>query len=513
VIIAALWKNDLRHYLIAINFVAFAVLIGYLVRSVLSPRRARAEGAVTPANQTPFLDDDDLESRRLERVQGWGLVFAAVVAISLPFYWLREPTRQDQSATYFDENSVERGATLFASPGMEAYDAAASQQCANCHGENGEGGAAPFRLGGEEVSWKAPPLNTELLRFREDASCAKPREQRPADAVCEVTNIITFGRPGTPMQPFGVAGGGPLNEQSVADLVAYIRSIQLGPEEAQRQAAAELAAARGAEGPCPAYTSCPDPAVESARGKVDSADKALGDKRTAVREALASPNATDAELTTRCEQLRDELPTDPDAVDETQRTQARACGEFLDAAEAAADARAGLDWALEWQRRRANVSDGQILFELYCARCHTQGWSVFDPTKPPLGVTGANLDSVTVLGLAGGGGGTGGGIGFNLRDGATLRRFGTDEDGGFDRHVAFVAQGSLPNQPYGNGGIGSGRMPGFASMLTPEQIRQIVRYERDCLDATTYTDVSPVCETPPRARTPATTTTTTAPEG
>ena len=111
--IAAIWKNDLRHWLIWINFVAFATLITYVVRSVLSPKRARSEEK-TPANLTPFLPDEDLEGRRLERVQGWALVFAAIIAIALPVYWLREPTREHQSINYFDKNAVARGAVLFA---------------------------------------------------------------------------------------------------------------------------------------------------------------------------------------------------------------------------------------------------------------------------------------------------------------------------------------------------------------------------------------------------------------
>jgi hypothetical protein len=63
-VIAAIWKNDLRHWLIWINFVVFSGLIIYVVRSVLSPKRARSDER-TPANLTPFLDDDELESRRL----------------------------------------------------------------------------------------------------------------------------------------------------------------------------------------------------------------------------------------------------------------------------------------------------------------------------------------------------------------------------------------------------------------------------------------------------------------
>ena len=70
-------------------------------------------------------------------------------------------------------------------------------------------------------------------------------------------------------------------------------------------------------------------------------------------------------------------------------------------------AAAALAWSQAWFDSRQGVSDGQLLFELNCARCHTKGWSVFDPTQP---------NSTRVLGLPGGGGGQGGGIGFNLRD-------------------------------------------------------------------------------------------------
>jgi len=39
-----------------------------------------------------------------------------------------------------------------------------------------------------------------------------------------------------------------------------------------------------------------------------------------------------------------------------------------------------LSWAEDWAARRKNVSQGQLLFEVNCARCHTMGWSVFDPS-------------------------------------------------------------------------------------------------------------------------------------
>ena len=92
--------------------------------------------------------------------------------------------------------------------------------------------------------WQAPPLNTVLQRFQEDPECAQPVDDQPDGTVCNVTNIITYGRPGTPMQAWGVAGGGPKNDQSIQDLVAFLRTIQLKPAAIKAQQTKNLAAAK-----------------------------------------------------------------------------------------------------------------------------------------------------------------------------------------------------------------------------------------------------------------------------
>jgi hypothetical protein len=56
-------------------------------------------------------------------------------------------------------------------------------------------------------------------------------------------------------------------------------------------------------------------------------------------------------------------------------------------------------------------------------------------------------------------------------------------------------------------------MPGFANMLTQDEIAEIVRFERSCLDEMDYTKPLPDCATPPQSQSPATTTTTTKPGG
>ena len=160
---------------------------------------------------------------------------------------------------------------------------------------------------------------------------------------------------------------------------------------------------------------------------------------------MNAPAATDAELTRACDTIIAQVTTDPKQVDPDQAT---ACGTFTTDLAPSRPTRTRSPGP-RTGRSGANVSDGQLLFEANCARCHTQGWSTFDSAVPP-----DQPGGVDGLGPPGGGGGTGGGIGFNLRDNDVIRRFGTDESGGFAAQVDFVSIGLDPFKAYGNGGIG-----------------------------------------------------------
>jgi len=178
------------------------------------------------ANRKPYLDDEELEGKKLDRALTWGLVTLFIIAIGLPMYWIYEPGRQANAAEDFNRKFVERGEELFAPTG----DNLQALNCAGCHGPKGVGGVADYPLTNPDgtvsiVKWKAPALDTVLLRYTRQ----------------EVTFIITYGRPFSPMPPWGVAGGGALNEQQVQNLVDYLESIQLTPEQAQQAARDELA--------------------------------------------------------------------------------------------------------------------------------------------------------------------------------------------------------------------------------------------------------------------------------
>ena len=209
--------------------IAVLTIVGFVTYLAINLRSGRPEigsEIELAANRKPYYPDEILEGPRLTRALSTGLLLLAVSAIGLPLYWLNEPARMDGAIDQFDRTFVSRGAKLFAPTADGGYN------CAGCHGPGGTGGASPpYTLTDVNqkfvatVTWKAPAINTVLLRFSED----------------EVRDILVYGRPGTPMPAWGAAGGGPLTTQQIDELVAYLGSIQLTSAQAKAEAEAHQA--------------------------------------------------------------------------------------------------------------------------------------------------------------------------------------------------------------------------------------------------------------------------------
>jgi len=177
-------------------------------------------------NRKPYLPDEELEGPKLDRTLSIALVTLFVVAVGLPLYWILEPGRQAGATKDFRETFEKRGAAMYAPVGT-SLDALG---CEGCHGPKGVGGITSYNLlqpdgSVKPVNWRVPALDTVLLRFSRE----------------EVTYIITYGRPFSPMPAWGVAGGGALNDQQVQNLVDFLQSIQISSDQAQQQARDELA--------------------------------------------------------------------------------------------------------------------------------------------------------------------------------------------------------------------------------------------------------------------------------
>lgn len=209
--------------MIALNTTNFAwiilvtLVLGYLVYAAFNVRAGRKEVGSEielAANRKPYYDDETLEGKKLERTQLLAVMFLGVVTLSLPIYWLMEPQRQANASNGFDKRFAKWGAELFETTANGGFN------CAGCHGGmSGTGGVAataitdPKTSEVKAVEWKAPALNTVLYRY----------------SVEEVEFILVYGRPFSPMSPWGLEGGGPMNDQQIETLIEYIKSIQIAP--------------------------------------------------------------------------------------------------------------------------------------------------------------------------------------------------------------------------------------------------------------------------------------------
>lgn len=200
-------------------FILVVSVLGWIFYLVSNVRRGRAElgsEIVLAANRKPYYDDDILEGKKIERTQLIGIAFLAVITIALPLYWILEPSREAGATVFFQERFESWGSDLFAPTSEGGYN------CAGCHGGmTGSGGASGYLITNpitsevKPVTWKAPAINTLFYRYSE----------------AEVRFILEYGRPFSPMSAWGLAGGGPLNEQQVQTLIEYMQSVQIPRED------------------------------------------------------------------------------------------------------------------------------------------------------------------------------------------------------------------------------------------------------------------------------------------
>ncbi len=195
--------------------ILLVLVVGFILYALSNRKAARPElgsEIELAANRKPYYDDEILEGRRLERVQFVGLLFLVVSVIGLPLYWVLEPGRQAGAKAFSDHRAIGWGRDLFRPTAEGGFN------CAGCHGGmKAEGATAAYAITNpnttevKSVNWFAPALNTVFYRFSDD----------------EVRFILVYGRPFSPMSPWGLDGGGPMNAQQIDTLIAYLHSIQI----------------------------------------------------------------------------------------------------------------------------------------------------------------------------------------------------------------------------------------------------------------------------------------------
>jgi mono/diheme cytochrome c family protein len=207
--------------------IAIVAFFGFLVITAVGGPRTR-KGEI-PAGFRPGPSDADLETRVLDRWVGVSMISMMFMAVFLPVYWLREPTRLTTKESQFLKASIQRGEELYAPAGT----ALTSVGCATCHGAEGVGGTSAFTLVDHKtgkpipINYAEPPLRLAVARYTAAGRSIDEVKQLLRDA-------IERGRPGTPMPTWSLEFGGPLNSQAVDDVINYILSIQVAVEPLNR---------------------------------------------------------------------------------------------------------------------------------------------------------------------------------------------------------------------------------------------------------------------------------------
>ena len=170
-----------------VALLAVVAVLVYAAFNVRAGRREVGSELELAPNLKPYLNDDELETKKLDRALTAGLAGLVLVGVGLPAYWLAEPGRQ--------EGAEEMFLSTFEGRGEELYTEGA--QCNSCHGPEGVGGVASHTILDSDnefvaqVLWEAPALNNVLLRYDRD----------------EVYYVLEYGRPFSPMPAWGEGGG------------------------------------------------------------------------------------------------------------------------------------------------------------------------------------------------------------------------------------------------------------------------------------------------------------------
>jgi mono/diheme cytochrome c family protein len=556
--------------IIVLAVVAGIIWLGLMLVSALRNRGGAEEVA---SNLQPGIDDQQLETKRLERGQKAAIGFSAFLAIALPLYFLSENPRQEGFVEEFSEASIDRGEHL-----VEEFG------CYDCHGPLGVGGSASYveQRSGVTVSWAAPAINDVLYRYSPD----------------EVNYWLTYGRANTPMPAWGLDGGGPMNEKQIEDVVNYLETIQIPQQQVVDQtvslvqeqtgrletadatvqaAIVEQAQVVAEVNQAQADIEVIEPLTERALeiqedagegidtdddGLSDSAEVALSeisaeafDYYTVFEPVTLDPETADAELVDeKLAELEALAETDPvfltyvasieaaleddeiteespdsDGDDISDSAEGAISGLFAEASTATApstlvvvaldptnpesvagvpdtetaatmvggletvaiNTRVAVDngerilsqqegglqfleaaaeeqaWEIDIEgvaeAMESSEEDAQravALFNGYCARCHTSGFSAGVPYTQEAGS---------------------GGFGPALWDGRPVVQFGDappPDSEETDLLVDFLINGSEANAPYGINGFGSGRMPAFGAILDQSDIELLASYLR-----------------------------------
>ena len=249
-----------RHVSSVSIIVAVVAIVAFVIWAVLSPKRAtrtrsrpRTSRRSSPTTISKAAGSNACRAGRCSSRRSSRSRCRSTGCASRP--------ARTQSSNYFDKNAVDaRRDAVLELVRCPTTTPTQSLQCANCHGAKGAGRQCADPLNGEPVLWQAPPLNTVLCASRKTRSARSPSTSSPTARSATSPRSSPTAGPARRCRRGVCAGGGPKNEQSIQDLVAFLRTIQLKPAAIQAQADDRTSRRRSSTSPktaCPQYMTCP----------------------------------------------------------------------------------------------------------------------------------------------------------------------------------------------------------------------------------------------------------------
>ena len=431
-------------------------------------------------NLEPYKSDDELETKHMDKTLSIAVLLASLLTVMIPLYYLGQQNRQEEFVEYFDEVSIERGEHLYEEFG-----------CGNCHGVDGGGGAAPYveKRSGVSVVWAAPAINNVFYRYDDE----------------EIRYWLVYGRANSPMPAWGLEGGGPMNDGQLSDLLEYLRYFQISQQEELQNIEINVNSAilrienstlqveseiikqnqliqdiNDAPSKLPIVQEAvlvvsglidKETGIDSDEdGLFDSAEIELSTYSASIAESLGTqalnlnpeeeesiPGRKDLSIAKAYLSALQSDEINLGILVEGKEKFLKEASDGLVFLEAALE---NSLWNVDYQEIADRTFEGDLekakrsvgLFNAYCARCHTAGYSA-----------GAAYTKKIASG----------GLGPALRSGRANIQFKARED-----MVDFIINGSVNGKGYGVNGVGGGKMPGFGAVLPESDIGLIVDYLR-----------------------------------
>ena len=455
-------------------------IVGALAYFAAVGFRGSGKNEEVPPNLTKYKSDDELETKHLDKSLSWAVLVASLLTIMIPLYYLGEDSRQESFVEEFEDVSVERGHHLYEEFG-----------CGNCHGVDGGGGAASYveKRSGVKVTWAAPAINNVFYRYDDS----------------EVKYWLIYGRANSPMPAWGLEGGGPMNDGQLEDLIDYLHSFQvdqsfeLGTIETSinssllrlensalqveneivnqkllieeiKAGPAKLPILEEAVAKISALLEKESGIDSDEDGLYDSVEIEISEYSATIADVVglsilnlnpeeeeSTPSRKDASVARGyLSQLNSQLINTGILVEGQEKFLNEGIG-GLSFLETALEQRL---WEVSFEEIADSTFEGNQddakraigLFNAYCARCHTAGYS-------------AGVAYTKKIGS--------GGLGPALRGGRANIQFKSRND-----LIDFIINGSVNGKGYGVNGGGGGKMPGFGAVLPQSDIELVIDYLR-----------------------------------